>query len=252
MVDVIQPFGRPPGGVSRDVVRRFEPRWNQHAALWVHVADALRRGIILGELPPGLHLQEPALAEKFAVSRIPIREALARLALEGLVKIQPRRGAYVVGVSETDIHHVYDLRILLETHALESALDRFSPPIVAGLDVLIERMDASIQRGQLRETADEDIRFHREILAVAANPRLLTAWEPIAGLAGAMIETNLLAWASLRDIRPAAEGHRELVRLIEQRDLAAAKQALRAHLENGELALCDGLRVLARSGGTPT
>ncbi|MGH2461677.1 MAG: GntR family transcriptional regulator [Chloroflexota bacterium] len=242
MDDPPRTFDEPSPSLPREVVQRFEPRWSRHEALWVHVADALRRGIILGELPPGLHLQEPALAEKFGVSRIPIREALARLALEGLVEIHPRRGAYVVGVTEMDVHYVYDLRILLETRALESAIERVSPRLIADLNVLVDQMAAAIQRRDLRGMADEDIRFHHAILSLADNPRLLTAWEPIAGLAGAMIETNLAVQSPTSDLHAAVEAHRELIRLIERGDLDAAKAALRTHLENGEQSLRESMR----------
>src|SRR5579871_6458237 len=90
----------------------------QTEALWAHVAAALRRSIVLGDLEQGSHLKEPLLAQRFGVSRLPIREAITQLEREGLVRVEPRRGAFVVGITEQGIKDIYDCRLLLETFAL--------------------------------------------------------------------------------------------------------------------------------------
>src|SRR5438874_13166497 len=105
-------------GIWEEAVDTFDPGLAPRQALWESIVAALRRAIILGELQPGLHLEEPALAEKFGVSRIPVREALTRLAHEGLVRLEPRRGAFVGGVTSDDVHDLFELRRLVEIYAI--------------------------------------------------------------------------------------------------------------------------------------
>ena len=84
----------------------FAPAVLVPAPLRMSIADAIRRGIVLGDLAPGQRLDEKSLASKFGVSRIPIREAFALLERDGLVSSEPRRGTYVVGLTDDDIHDI--------------------------------------------------------------------------------------------------------------------------------------------------
>src|SRR6185312_14590413 len=105
----------------------------QSEALWERVVAALRRAIIVGELEPGSHLKEPVLAARFGVSRLPIREAIAQLDHEGLVRIEPRRGAFVIGLTEHDISDIYECRLMLELAAVRRAAPRIDADGIADL-----------------------------------------------------------------------------------------------------------------------
>src|SRR5437763_12623333 len=96
----------------------------QTEALWERVAIAMRRAIVLGDLAPGTHLKEPLLAQRFGVSRLPVREAIARLEREGLVRVEPRRGAFVVGITDHGVGDIYECRLLLESYAIRRAATR--------------------------------------------------------------------------------------------------------------------------------
>ena len=78
------------------------------------VFNTLRQAILTGELKPGERLMEIHLANKLGVSRTPIREAIRKLELEGLVNIIPNKGAYVTGISDKDVHDIYMIRSMLE------------------------------------------------------------------------------------------------------------------------------------------
>src|SRR5205823_1149017 len=147
-------------------------------ALWVRVVTAMRRAIVLGELASGAHLKEPLLAQRFGVSRLPIREALAQLEREGLVRIEPRRGAFVLGVTEQDISDMYACRLMLESHAIRRAAARIDDQGVASLQASIDQMDAAVAAGQLQFMAASDMAFHRHIIEVSGNRAVLNAWEP--------------------------------------------------------------------------
>ena len=227
-------------------MQRFDPGPIRSQALWESIADALRRAIILGELPAGVHLEEPSLAAKFGVSRIPVREAIIRLAHERLVKIEPRRGAFVVGVSEEDLHDVFELRILLEGYGVRHAARFIGDEGIAALHAVVDRMANAARRGESRATAEDDLQFHREIIAFSGNSRLVTTWEPIGGL---VATTLWITNATVDNMPMAAEGHRSIIDALEQRDPDLAERRLKFHIEEGERNTLDAIR---RARGTLT
>src|SRR5262245_7847594 len=105
----------------------------QADALWQRVIAALRRAIVLGELAPNVHLKEPLLAQRFGVSRLPVREALVQLEREGLVRVEPRRGAFVLGVTAQDISDIYECRHILETCGIQRTAALADAQAVASL-----------------------------------------------------------------------------------------------------------------------
>src|SRR5215211_7447338 len=90
------------------------------------IADSLREEILRGSVAPGQPLRQEELADRFGVSRLPVRDALLRLEAQGLVEVFPNRGAFVVSLSAGEIAEIYDLRILLEGDAIERAVPRMS------------------------------------------------------------------------------------------------------------------------------
>ena len=92
----------------------FQVTMNEYLPLRDVVFNTLRHAILKGELEPGERLMEISLAQKLGVSRTPIREAIRKLELEGLVSIIPNKGAFVEGVSTDDIRDIYEIRALLE------------------------------------------------------------------------------------------------------------------------------------------
>lgn len=209
----------------------FEPGIAPRQALWEPIAAALRRAIILGELSPGLHLEEPSLAEKFGVSRIPVREALARLTHEGLVQIEPRRGAFVIGMTSDEVHDVYDFRQLIEAHAIRRAAERADADSLARLQSLVDDMAEAVRRNQLDRVAVPDVNFHREIVAMAGSRRLLNAWEPIGGIVATILS---ITDTTYRDMPRSVTSHQAMVNALIRGDTDAAEAELRAHLSNGE------------------
>ncbi len=213
-------------------------------ALWQQVVEAMRRAIVVGELTPGAHLKEPLLAEMFGVSRLPIREAIAQLEREGLVRIEPRRGAYVVGVTEQDIHDIYECRLVLEVYAIERTAERIDTDGVASLNALIAEMDVAIAAGQVQTVATCDMAFHRLIIALSGNRALLNAWAPLAPL----IETVMsIAEATVADLPEAVHGHDHIVAALARHDGAAAVAVLLDHLPSGERLVHEAIRN-AREG----
>jgi GntR family transcriptional regulator of gluconate operon len=202
---------------------------------------ALRRAIILGELPAGVHLEEPALAEKFGVSRIPIREALSRLSHEGLVRLEPRRGAFVIGATEEDIYDLYELRTLLEAHAVRRAADRVDREQIARLQVFVDQMRAALRERRPQDIARADVNFHQHIVIAAGSRRLLATWEQIVGLVGAMLG---IADTYLPNMTEPVESHQLILAALERRDQDEAEVLVRRHLERAPAIVCEAMRAV--------
>jgi DNA-binding GntR family transcriptional regulator len=230
-------------------VEAFDPGLAPRPALWEAIVAAMRHAIILGELRPGLHLEEPALAEKFGVSRIPVREALTRLAHEGLVRIEPRRGAFVVGVTEADIRDIYELRSVIEGHAIRRATGRVDAAGLVRLRTLADQMAEAVRENHTDRVAGPDVTFHREIVALAGSPRLLAAWDPIGGMVSAFLRITNTTYPYLPR---SVASHYAMIDFLEQGDADRAQQELRLHLQNGESLMVQAMRdVHAALSGAP-
>jgi GntR family transcriptional regulator of gluconate operon len=203
----------------------------QSEALWQRVVGIMRRAIVFGELEPGMHLKEPSLAQRFGVSRLPIREALTQLEREGLVRVEPRRGAYVVGVTLKDISDIYECRQMLECWAIRHTAVRIDEQGLAALTALIEQMDAGFAAGQVQRVAASDMAFHRLLIDLSRNRALSISWEPLTPL----IETALsIAETTVPDLPAAIDGHRQILCVLQQHDKDAACMLLQEHLRGGE------------------
>jgi len=213
----------------------------QTVALRERIAAGLRRVIVIGELPPGSHLKEPLLAHRFGVSRLPIREAIVQLDREGLVRLEPRRGAFVIGVARQDVHDICECRMLLEGAAIRRTALRCDARALADLESLVVQMDLAAARGQPQLLAAADMSFHRLLVTLSGNRALANAWEPVAPL----IETILGisdASCSSADLPEAVESHRRIIRALGRRDAQSAEAILQAHLEGGEGLVLDAIR----------
>ena len=136
-----------------------------------HVVEQIRNAILSGVFEPGERMNEVQLAKNFKVSRIPVREALAQLQEQGLVMNKPRRGMFVISLSEEDVQRINSLRILLESEAIKLCNANMTPTIAKRLEILVERMEDHNKRTDLEASA-LDLEFHRTIWAYSGNPYL--------------------------------------------------------------------------------
>src|SRR5262245_23188852 len=134
------------------------------------VLESVRKAILSGIMEPGARLRQEELAEVFGTSRIPVREALRALEYEGLVVSEPHRGFTVTALDADDVEEVYDLRILLESHAVRLALPLLTDDDLEELEGLFgEMQDAESPDAQL--AARE--RFYLRLYSVTGRPRLV-------------------------------------------------------------------------------
>jgi DNA-binding GntR family transcriptional regulator len=150
----------------------------------LRVQEELREAILAGTLEPGTRLRAEAVAERLNTSRTPVREALVLLAREGLVEIEPRRGASVRAFDAADLADLYDVRALIEPHAARRAATRVAPAQLARMRELCR---LSEQRGADDEQSVSDPltlndEFHGIILRAADSPRLEAAMSALVGI----------------------------------------------------------------------
>jgi DNA-binding GntR family transcriptional regulator len=134
------------------------------------ILPALREAILDGVLPPGARLRQEDLAAVFATSRIPVREALRALEYEGLASSEPHRGYTVTSLEATDIEEIYELRILLESHAVQLLIPLLTDGDVGELESLYRAMADAVEPDDQLAHREE---FYRALYAVTARPRLL-------------------------------------------------------------------------------
>jgi DNA-binding GntR family transcriptional regulator len=193
---------------------------------------ALRDAILRGELTPGAHLGEVELAARLGVSRTPVREALARLAAEGLVEAHAHRGARVVSFSAEDLDGIFDVRLALEPRATGRAATRATDADVEALDELARRMLAVGAPGP-----DQDLDalvplnrdFHARLLDVADAPALAAALGTVVHTPVVLRTFHAYDAASLA--RSLAH-HAEIVAALRAGDADWASAVMRSHLGN--------------------
>lgn len=141
------------------------------ATLKGHVVERIRQAILSGAFKPGERLNETHLANQFKVSRIPVREALQQLQEQGLVMNHPRRGMFVITLSEEDVQRINSLRILLEAEALKLCRANLTATIEGRLASLVEKMESG-NPGSDFDASMLDLEFHRTIWACSGNSYL--------------------------------------------------------------------------------
>jgi DNA-binding GntR family transcriptional regulator len=209
----------------------------------VHAYEEIRRRILENEMPAGSQYLEQELATRLGMSRTPVREALIRLAEDGLVEVRSRHGARVLPVSVDDMREIYELLTELEALAARRVAERgLAARELDRLDRCLAEMEAALARNDLDAWARHDETFHRLLIELSGNRRLVGVVENIWGQAHRVRMLTLrkrpLPTASNRD-------HAALVDAIRRRDPAAAAALHRKHREVAGAML---LKLIAKAG----
>jgi DNA-binding GntR family transcriptional regulator len=188
------------------------------------VTTALRDLIFSGEFKSGDRVVEAALAERFGVSRGPVRDAIANLERAGLIKSVPRRGSFITSLTERDIEELYSLRLTLEVFAVERAVERVQPSHVAAMEDTIS--DLAERAEGTASTRDLDMRFHQLIVQMADHRLLYEAWESVAD------QTMFFMGERIHPARDqTVEEHRSILASITNGNAEAAVRSIRMHLD---------------------
>jgi DNA-binding GntR family transcriptional regulator len=208
-------------------LKRIQPR-----VLRQEVLGALRSAILAGEIPVGTRLLEAEVATSMSVSRAPVREAVRHLEQEGLVEIFPHRGAVVVGLPETEIDAIYELRAVIEGRATAAAIDKLGDAEIDRLDALIDEMRVAIKQHEIEAIAEIDLRFHGLIVDWSGMTLLRHIWSSLDGLVRVRSYQALdRPGATARYfLKNAASSHVDLVSALRSGDAEAAATMARQHV----------------------
>jgi DNA-binding GntR family transcriptional regulator len=205
----------------------------------------LRELILGGDLEPGARLGEVELAARLGVSRTPVREALSRLAAEGLVDVSPNRGARVTTWTVAELEGVFDLRISLEPQLTGFAVPHATADDIDELDDLAQRM---VEVGSPGPRQDLDAlvplnrAFHDRLVALAGHPTLATALA--AAIHPPIVRRNFHAYDA-ESLRRSLAHHLEIVAALRAGDPGWARAVMTAHI-------CNARAVMVRAATAQT
>lgn len=202
------------------------------------VFNTLRQAIIKGELKPGERLLEIQLSEKLGVSRTPVREAIRKLELEGLVINSPRRGATVAGITKKHLQDVLEIRKALEELAIELACERMNDEGFAELENIHKEFLSNSGSDDSLYLANLDESFHDVIYESTNNPRLV---QMLANLREQMYRYRL-EYIKAKDKRAMLIAEHEIIlKEVRLRHVEEAKKAIRSHIDNQEITVLNNI-----------
>lgn len=204
---------------------------NDYLPLRDVVFNTLRQAILRGELEPGERLMEIQLAQKLGVSRTPIREAIRKLELEGLVIMIPRKGAEVAHITEKDMKDVLEVRSVLEEFAISLACKNATPEMITNLKASNKLFEAAVVSKDVVEIVDADVHFHDIIYGMTDNPRLI---QIINNLREQMYRYRLEYVKDGRTHSVLISEHNDIINKIAENDEESAKTVVRQHVNNQE------------------
>ncbi len=198
----------------------------------------LSHAILTRQIKPGQHLVEQPLADQLSVSRISVREAIRRLAQDGLVEIIPSRGSFVVNLTAEDVREIYQLRSALEIIALKEIMTKQAHPNFAALDQIITKMIALEQKEDRLQGATLDNQFHRTLMGLSGLERTVRIWEQMSTQITMVIYTVSSRYPSYQGL---VERHAKMVHLIRSGDYDKAREYLQDHIQEGAKLLLDAM-----------
>lgn len=213
---------------------------NRGESLGAQVANVLRRRIVHGEIAPGERITEEALAEEFAVSRGPIRDAITQLSFEKLVRVQRPRGIYVTGLTGDDVDQLYSLRGALEQLALARAMRVRDDARWVAITRAVERMAAAADAGDHPAFVAADLDFHSQLYALADHPRLEGAWQQYLPTFATLLEVTI---NHDEDLHESSDDHARLLEVMRHGTPADAADVLTAHLDGARDRMLSELAV---------
>jgi DNA-binding GntR family transcriptional regulator len=188
--------------------------------------DRLRRDILSGRSDPGERLVEEQLTRRLGISRAPLREAMRLLAQQGLVEHTPRRGVRVATLSDDDVRELYEVRDVLERHAVLSMPPQ---PDLTGLRAALEVMRKATEADDRLELANAHRRFHTEVVALCGNRQLADLYGSVLVRIQLYMAVNMRREAEAARASDGVHRHEKLFTAVEMGDTEAILTALNAH-----------------------
>ena len=209
--------------------------------------EHLRNSIIDGSLKMGQVLSERKISEELGVSKSPVREALAQLRDEGLVSIEPQKGARVFSLSETEVTQICDFRQAIEIAAFELALSRDPSRLAGDMERVVKEMGRERAKGNEKEYLALDTSFHHLIFEHAGNDYLTASYTRYIGKIAAL-RTHLAKLPQHTDL--SFDEHQKIAIEVRHGDMSEIKSLLTEHIDRTRQAYKSASIVL--EGTTPS
>lgn len=203
------------------------------------VFNTLRKAILRGDLKPNERLMELPLAKKLGVSRTPVREAIRKLELEGLVVMYPRRGAKVAQITVKSIRDVLEIRRVLEVLAVTKACKNITQDGIMQLRTALKQFKDVINSEDLTKVAEADVKFHDTIYNATNNPKLIGI---LNNLREQMYRYRMEYIKDKTSHIMLVKEHEELVNAIVNRDVKNAAKIAEKHIDNQEEAVLNSIQ----------
>ena len=219
----------------------FNMTVNEYMPLRDVVFYTLRQAILKGEMEPGERLMEIQLAKKLGVSRTPIREAIRKLELEGLVIMIPRRGAEVAGITEKALRDVLEVRRSLEELAIELAVARMKEDDIKALEAARIEFREALTTNDMIRIAQADEKFHDVIYAGTYNDKLV---QLLNNLRDQIYRYRLEYIKDVGKRQLILIEHENILNAVKTRNLELGRRAMREHIDNQEITISRKLNSL--------
>ncbi|MBS5429966.1 MAG: GntR family transcriptional regulator [Lachnospiraceae bacterium] len=208
----------------------FTVNMNEYLPLRDVVFNTLRQAILRGELKPGERLMEVQLANKLGVSRTPIREAIRKLELEGLVLMIPRKGAEVADITEKSLRDVLEVRKALEELAVQLCCDKITGKEIEELHRAADDFRRILKTSDdVTEIAEADVRFHDIIYLATGNQKLI---QILNNLREQMYRYRVECIKRKESHPILIAEHEEIIRRIENKEKKEAADIVCRHIDN--------------------
>lgn len=203
------------------------------------VFNTLRNAILTGELEPGERLMEIKLADKLGVSRTPIREAIRKLELEGLVVMTPRKSAEVARITKEDLKDVLEVRKVLECLAIDLSCDNITDDIIAELEENLASFEEAIKKNDIRQIAIIDVYFHETIYQSTKNKRLI---QILNNLREQMYRYRFEYIKDKATREALVNEHRAIIDALVSKNREAGKTAILKHIDKQEITILENIK----------
>ena len=196
----------------------------RHQTLREKILETIRDAILKGSLKPGERVSEPELAERFGISRTPIREAFRQLESEGYLEVMPRKGAVVASLSERDVVEFYSIKSILEGHAARIAAERMSERDLERLETINAKLEQIATEGDIKTFFRVHNEFHELFIKASGNDKLTELINQL------VLKFNRLRLASLAQpgrMAISVQEHRKIIEAFRNHDGDKAENLVR-------------------------
>jgi DNA-binding GntR family transcriptional regulator len=191
------------------------------------VFETLKEAILKGKLEPRERLMEIQLADQLGVSRTPVREAIRKLELEGLVIMEPRKGAYVSDISYADIIDTLEVREALETYAVRLAIEKGAVERIGELEELNIEFEKAYEEEDIQKMVKYDTEIHNMIVELSGNKKLISFMDALNEI---MQRFRLIYFNETYNPEVIIREHKEVFEAINSGDKERSVNAMTSHL----------------------